>query len=75
MEIENPYRKRYTLRRPFPNSKGFEVSVPSIVVEREAARYNLSVEDFLKEFECECLFDGIEGVLYRFCRKQENGGK
>lgn len=76
MEIDpkNLYKKRYTLRRPFPKSKGFEVSIPYLVIEREAGKNNLTVEEFIKIFECECLFDGIEGVLYRFCRKEAING-
>lgn len=66
------YKKRYTLRRPFPNAKGFEVSIPYFVVEREASKHNLSVDEFLKLFECECLFNGIDGILYRFCRKADD---
>ena len=72
IEPKNLYKKRYTLRRPFPNSKGFEVSIPSLVIEREASKHNLTIEEFLKLFECECLFNGIDGVLYRFCRKGDS---
>jgi len=66
-----PYKKRYTLRRPFPKAKGFEVSIPYFVVEREASKNNLTIDEFLELFECECLFDSIEGILYRFCRKEK----
>lgn len=75
MGTKDLYKKHYMLRRPFPGSNSVEVTIPYIVIEREATKNNLTVEEFIAQFECECLFDGIEGLLYRFCRKprRDNG--
>lgn len=76
MEVDttNLYKKRYALRRPHPQSKGFEVSIPQLVIERQAAKHNLSVDQFMQQFELECMFNGIDGVMYRFCRKSDGQG-
>ena len=59
--------KRYSLRRV---GKGyFEVSVPPEVVEREARKAGLAIDEFLDHFELECLFDAFEGLHYRFRKR------
>jgi len=42
--------------------------MPYVVVEREARKYNLEVEEFLKEFQAVATFNSFEGIHYSFER-------
>ena len=66
MSTIDAYRKEYRLRIAVPGKKSLEVTFPWEVVEREAKRHNMSVEEFIENYQAEALFDSFEGVLYRF---------
>jgi hypothetical protein len=42
------------------------VSIPRIVIEREAERRTLTIEEFLEQFRAVAEFDSFNGVLYTF---------
>lgn len=64
-----PFVKRYALRRPYKRAKIAQVSVPWLVIEREAAEREMTPEEFVANFDAECLFDDFEGIQYRFVPK------
>ena len=64
--IEKTYRKRYKMRLVGKDLAGVEVTIPKLVIEREALKCNLTVEQFVKQFCVIAHFDGVEGVLYTF---------
>jgi hypothetical protein len=42
------------------------VSIPRIVIEREAERRTLTIEEVLEQFRAGAEFDSFDGVLYTF---------
>jgi hypothetical protein len=60
------YRREYRIRRAIPGSRTVEVTFPYEVVEREARRHGISIEEFLKNFVAVAQFNGLNGVLYTF---------
>jgi len=65
------YRKTYKIRQISDEMLVYELTLPRIVVEREARKHNLSVKDFLEQFVAVAQFNSIEGVHYVFERKGE----
>ena len=66
------YRKNYRLRLAVPNAKCVEVTIPYEVIEREAGKENLTVKEFIMQFEAVAEYDNFEGVHYTF-RKRDGG--
>lgn len=60
------YRKEYRIRRAVPASNSLEVTFPYKVVEREARRHDITVEEFIKHFQAVAHYNNVEGVLYTF---------
>jgi hypothetical protein len=68
------YRKTYHLRLSQGNrANSIEVTFPYQVVDREARKRNLTVEQFIELFQCVASFNGSEGVLYTFEEITQNG--
>lgn len=67
-----PFVKRYVLRVPYKGAKIAQVSVPWLVIEREAAQRDMTPEEFIDRFEVECHFDNFDGVHYRFVPRRRN---
>ncbi len=72
MADETLYRKSYKVRLVGKNLAGAEVTMPLLVIEKEARKHNLTVEQFLEQFVAIAQFNSIEGVLYTFERKDNN---
>ena len=68
--FENALRREYQIRVPVEGRKSFTVTMPYEVVEREARRRNLSLEEFLEKYKAVAHFDDFEGVFYSFESKQ-----
>ncbi len=62
--IQDAYVKSYKMRMVGPGS--LEATIPRAVVEREARRCNLTVEEFIKVYQIEYLFDDFGGAFLRF---------
>ncbi|MBA7568953.1 hypothetical protein ES708_10690 [subsurface metagenome] len=60
------YRKTYRLRIAIPGRKSIEVTFPYEVVEREARKRKLTIDEFLNRFQAVCEYDNFEGVFYKF---------
>lgn len=67
---ETLYRKPYKLRLVGKDLTGIEVTMPRLVIEREARKHNLTVDEFLEQFVAVAHFNSIEGVLYTFEPKE-----
>ncbi len=67
---ENPLdlalAKRFAIRKVGPGGRYYEVAMPREVIEREARRRGLDLEEFIRTHEVECLYDNFEGIIYRF---------
>jgi hypothetical protein len=59
-------RKQYQIRMPVEGRKSFIVTMPYEVVEREARRQGLKLEEFLEKYQVVAHYDNFEGVLYTF---------
>jgi hypothetical protein len=68
LDIEDTYQRPYRLRMAQPGAKTLEVTFPYEVVEREARRNGLSIDEFVKQFQVVAHFNGIDGVVYTFQR-------
>ena len=63
----NPtYKKSYRLRSLGENGLNIVVSVPRPVIEREAERVGLSVDDFLGAYGVVAEYNGFPGLKYTF---------
>ena len=63
---------RYRVRRA-GTGHTIEVSLPKVVVEREARKLDLSPEDFMEEYEIEWLYGNFDGLHARFIRRTKGG--
>lgn len=72
------YKKEYRLKVLVPGKKSINVTFPYEVVQREAERQDISVEQFLKDFVVIAEYDNFNGVRYSFKLKgidgEKNGG-
>jgi len=60
------YRKRYKMRALGPDGLNTAVSIPRIVIEREAEMRELTVDEFREQFRAVAQFDSFDGVRYTF---------
>lgn len=68
-ELKDTYQKTYKMQTVGVDGSTIRTSVPREVVEREARRRDLSVEEFVKEFKVSWLYDGFDGAWARFVHK------
>jgi hypothetical protein len=68
--IQDAYVKSYKMRAVGAGSS-LEATIPRAIVEREARRHNLSVEEFIKAFHVEYLFNDFGGAFVRFRKVAE----
>jgi hypothetical protein len=67
MPLDEAYRKTYKLRLAQANRfKSIEVTFPYEVVDKEARKRGITVEEFIKLFQVVAQFNGFDGVMYHF---------
>jgi len=49
------------------------VSIPRVVIEREAEKYGLTIPEFLEQFKAVAQYDNFEGVRYTFEEIKKEG--
>lgn len=64
--ITDSYKKRYKMRALGQDGLNIVVSIPRIVIEREAERQELTIEEFLEQFRAVARFNSFEGIHYTF---------
>jgi len=72
-EIRDSYKKRYKMRALGPDGLNTVVSIPKIVIEREAEKHRLTVEEFREQFGAVAQFGNFEGVIYTFEENKRHG--
>lgn len=72
MVQEIGFRKRYRLRRAVQGKESLEVTFPFEVVEREARRRGITVDEFIKQFVAEVEYNGAPSVVYTFVEGETN---
>lgn len=65
-KIKDSYKKRYKMRALGQGGLNIVVSIPRVVVEREAEKHELTIEEFLEQFKAVAQYDNFEGVRYTF---------
>ena len=64
--IKDAYKRRYKMRALGENGLNIVVSLPRVVIEKEAEKHGLTIPEFLEQFRAVAQFDNFEGVLYTF---------
>ena len=57
---------RATFKMRIVGEGSVEVTLPKVVVVREARKHGLSLQEFVKQFRAVANFNGIDGILYQF---------
>jgi hypothetical protein len=61
------YQKKYKLRLAQGNRKNsLEVTFPYEVVDKEARKRGLTIDEFITRFQAIAQYNGFEGVMYTF---------
>lgn len=66
------YTKCYRMQS-VGESNTIRTSVPSEIVEREAKKKDLTVEQFIKTYNIQWLYNGFDGAWANFIPKEESG--
>lgn len=66
VEVRDSYKKRYRMRALGEGGLNIVVSIPRMVIEREAEKRGLTIQEFLEQFKAVAEFDSFDGVLYTF---------
>jgi len=69
-EIMDAYKRRYKMRAVGQGGLNIVVSIPRLVIKREAEKRVLTVGEFLEQFKAVAQFDNFDGVVYTFEKKQ-----
>lgn len=70
--VKDAYAKSYKMRMVGAGSS-LEATIPRAIVEREARRCNLSVEEFIRLYQVQYLYNDFGGAFLRFQRPGEDG--
>lgn len=60
------YKRRYKMRAIGAEGLNIVVSIPRMVIQREAERHELTIDEFLEQFKAVAHFDSFDGVRYTF---------
>ncbi|MHA1869048.1 MAG: hypothetical protein ACTSXD_13475 [Candidatus Heimdallarchaeaceae archaeon] len=73
IKLDDSYEKVYKIRKAVPGKsiENYVITVPKLVLEREAKKYNLTLEEFIKNFRAKCHFNSFKGVYVEFKHKDE----
>lgn len=66
VEIKDSYKRRYKMRALGQNGLNIVVSIPRVVIEREAEKRGLTVGGFLGQFKAVAQYDNFDGIFYTF---------
>lgn len=64
--IKDAYKRRYKMRALGEDGLNIVVSIPRVVIEREAEKRKLTVGQFLEQFKAVAQYNNFEGVAYYF---------
>ena len=70
IKLGDAYKKTYRLRRTGENGKTVEASIPPQVIEREARKRKLSVEEFTERFNVQWSYNSFEGLHLAFRERE-----
>ena len=70
-EIKDAYKRHYKMRAVGQDGLNIVVSIPRLVIKREAEKRILTVGEFLEQFEAVAQFDNFDGIIYTFEKSNE----
>ena len=73
IDLSNALSRRYSMWRPRRGTKEIRTinsTLPYEVVEREARKVDLVVEEFIQQYDAEYLYDSFDGLHVRFVKKE-----
>lgn len=70
-EVKDTYKKRYKMRGLGTDGLNTVVSIPRVVIEREAEKYSLTIEVFREQFRAVAQYNNFEGIHYTFEKIKE----
>ena len=65
-KVKDTYKERYRMRALGEDGLNIVVSIPRIVIEREAEKRGITISEFLERFRAIARFDSFDGVRYTF---------
>jgi len=60
------YKRRYRMRAVGEGGLNIVVSIPRVVIEREAEKHELTITEFLHRFKAVAHYDNFDGIRYTF---------
>jgi len=64
------YERKYKMRTLGENGLNIVVSIPRIVIEKEAREKNLTVSEFIEQYYAVAQYNSFEGIHYNFKLKE-----
>jgi len=71
VKLPDTYKRRYKMRTLGQDGLNTVVSIPRVVIEREAQKQGLSVEEFIEHFRAVAHYNNFDGVFYIFEEVEE----
>ncbi len=65
-DTDEVYRKQYKMRGAGEDGLNIVVTIPPLVVAKEARKRGLTPKQFIQQFRAVATFNGFEGVFYNF---------
>lgn len=66
MEIKDALQKTYKIRRNASGRDSVVVAMPFEVIEREARKLGLTVDEFIDKYQAVAQYDSFNGIHYTF---------
>jgi hypothetical protein len=64
--MSEPYEKEYKMRATGEDGLNIVVSIPRMVIEKQAKANGMTIPEFLEKFKAVAQFNSFEGVHYYF---------
>lgn len=73
IKLRDTYCRAYKIRRvnQKENEQSMETTVPIDIVQRQASREGITVEEFRQRYKLEWRYNGFEGIFVRFVKDSE----
>lgn len=65
-EPHNTYKKPYKMRAQGREGLNTVVSIPRVVLDREARKLGISIQEFLEQYMAVAQYDNFDGLFYSF---------
>jgi len=73
-KLDDTYTKTVRMQATGADGKTIRISIPRVVVQKEAKKHNLSLDRFLELYRAEWRFNSFEGAYMLFVPIEKNQG-